>query len=255
MGDVIQRNPWTELRRYTAARIALGRAGNSLPTDEILRFGLAHARARDAVHVPLDVDVLDASLRADGWSTLRVRSRATDRACYLRRPDLGRRLDEASVARLSKELRKGFDLAFVAADGLSPAAVQRHVPPLLQAVRLRLPDICSAAPLVIAEQARVALGDEIGALLDANVIVVLIGERPGLSSPDSLGIYLTYGPRLGRTDAERNCISNVRPEGLPYSAAATQLERLIRAAIAQRMTGTGLSDPGDALPKDTGDGK
>lgn len=234
-------DPWTGLRRLTPARIALGRAGPAWPTDEVLAFGLAHARARDAVHLALDVDALEAQLRADGYAPLRVQSAAADRPTYLRRPDFGRRLDAASGRSLDAH-RSGPDLAVVVADGLSALAVQRHVCPLLAALRMHSPALWEVAPVIIATQARVALGDEIGERLGAGFVVVMIGERPGLSSPDSLGLYLTHAPRVGRTDAERNCISNVRPEGLGYGAAAAKLDWLVREGLRRGITGVALKD-------------
>ncbi len=247
MANIVQPNSWQELRQFTPARIALGRVGSSMPTDEVLRFGFAHALAQDAVHLPLDVATLDTALQVAGWQTLHVASRARDRATYLLRPDYGRRLSDASAAALVGHANKSCDLVLVAADGLSALAVQRHTLPLLEALRALLPVAWSLAPIVIAEQGRVAIGDEIGELLRARIVVVLIGERPGLSSPDSLGIYLTFAPKIGRTDAERNCISNVRPEGLPYDAAAERLVWLLGEAIRAQLTGVGLKDRSDLL--------
>jgi ethanolamine ammonia-lyase small subunit len=241
---------WNALRRFTNARIALGRAGSSLPTAPLLAFELAHAQARDAVHQPLDTAALGATLRAAGFETLDVQSAAPDRDHYLRRPDLGRMLDDASVARLSAHSAATDDppeLVFVAADGLSAFAAQRHVAPLLMCLRGTF-DGWTVAPVVIATQARVALGDRIGELLRARIVVVMIGERPGLSSPDSLGLYVTYAPRAGRHDAERNCISNVRPEGLDYENAAFRLMWLLNEARRLKLTGVGLKDHSGSLP-------
>lgn len=243
-------DPWAELRRHTPARIALGRAGTSLPTHELLRFAAAHAQARDAVHVPLDGDALAAELQQDGWATLAVASRAPTRDAYLRRPDWGRRLDDDSVAMLQAAApvpsSVSSDLVVVAGDGLSAVAVQRHVRPLLQALRAVFDGspgpAPTLAPLVIATQARVALADEVGALLGARAALMLIGERPGLSSPDSLGAYLTFSPCVGRSDAERNCISNIRPGGLAYDLAARRLAWLLREALRRRVTGIALKD-------------
>lgn len=234
-------NPWSELRRFTPARIALGRAGASLPTDEVLRFGLAHARARDAVYRALDFDALGAALEGAGFQSLRVRSRAPDRARFLLRPDLGRSLDAQSEQSLRAARSTPCDLLFVIADGLSAAAVQQHSVPMIEAARALLPD-AKIGPIVIAEQGRVALGDAIGELLGARFVVMLIGERPGLSSPDSMGIYLTREPRIGRTDAERNCISNVRPDGLAPALAARKLAWLMVAARRIGATGVALKD-------------
>ncbi|SAK47171.1 ethanolamine ammonia-lyase subunit EutC [Caballeronia ptereochthonis] len=246
-------DPWDALRRFTAARIALGRAGSSLPTAPLLAFELAHAQARDAVHQPLDTAALAEAIRAAGFDTLDVRSAAPDRDHYLRRPDLGRTLDEASGARLADHaaaMNDAPELVFVAADGLSAFAAQRHAAPLLRSVRAKL-EAWNVGPVVIATQARVALGDPIGERLRAKIVVVMIGERPGLSSPDSLGLYVTYAPRAGRSDAERNCISNVRPEGLDYDAAAFRLMWLLNEARRLKLTGVGLKDHSGALPPGT----
>lgn len=246
-----QADPWTRLRAFTRARIALGRAGHAQTTETILAFGLAHAQARDAVHLPLDVDAVEAAVRDAGFDSVRVHSAAADRQHYLRRPDLGRQLDAASGVRLDA-MRPAHtpDVVFVIADGLSALAAQRHGLPMLEAVRARLGG-WHIGPVVVAEQARVALGDDIGARLGARQVVMLIGERPGLSSPDSLGLYLTFAPRPGRTDAERNCISNVRPEGLSYAQAADRLAFLLRGAVALGCSGVNLKDDSagpEALP-------
>ena len=240
-------DPWTALRALTPARIALGRAGASLPTEEVLRFGVAHALARDAVHQPLDVDALERDLAADGWETLRARSRSRDRRMYLLRPDLGRLLWPESAEALRERRSGPVDVCLVIADGLSAAAVQRHAAPLLAAFRAEAGARWSLAPVVIAEQARVALGDEIGELMKARLVAILIGERPGLSSPDSLGVYLTFEPRVGRNDGERNCISNVRPEGLKIDEAARKTAWLIGEAFRLRLTGIALKDGSDRL--------
>lgn len=237
---------WAALRHQTAARIALGRAGSALPTSALMAFELDHARARDAVHRALDVAALEASLgdvlgAVPGVSTVRVHSEAGDRAVYLLRPDLGRRLDEESRARLAASGPAACDVLFVVADGLSATGIQRHAAALLGATLPQLTGL-SVGPLVIAEQARVALGDEVGAAFAARVVVVIIGERPGLTSPDSLGLYLTFAPTIGRHDAERNCISNVRPEGLPPALAATRLTWLIRASLRLSISGVALKD-------------
>ena len=241
------RDPWSALRRHTSARIALGRAGPALPTQAVLDFGLAHARARDAVHQALDLDTLEAALRADGYAPLRAHSAAPDRITYLTRPDLGRRLDPASVQAL-RGTAGPCDIALALADGLSAIAVQRHAAPLLAALRSIAPQRWSAIPIVLALQGRVALGDAIGEALGARLVVVMIGERPGLSSPDSLGLYLTWAPRTGLSDAERNCISNVRPQGLAYADAARKLDWLAGAALARGLTGVGLKEESDVLP-------
>lgn len=241
----VREDGWAELRRHTAARIALGRSGASLPTREVLAFEQAHAQARDAVLVPLDADALQGALERDGWPVLLVRSRAPDQAAYLARPDWGRRL---SIDSLDALTANGIpDLVLVLSDGLSAIALQTHAAPLLRALKPRLEGL-SLAPLVIATRARVALADEVGERLRARVAVSLIGERPGLSSPDSLGAYLTHTPRIGRNDAERNCISNIRPQGLGYDEAAAQLAALLRAALGAGLSGVKLQfDPARAL--------
>jgi ethanolamine ammonia-lyase small subunit len=236
-------DPWARLRQATAARIGLGRSGDALPMQAVLDFQLAHAQARDAVHTALEVDLLAGQLAP--LPVLRVRSAAADRGLYLRRPDLGRRLAPECREGLAPS---GKDIVFVIGDGLSARAVQRHAVPLLRACLERLQGI-SVAPVVIATQARVALGDEIGGLLGARLCAVLIGERPGLSVADSLGVYLTHAPRLGRADSERNCISNIHGAGgLSYAAAADKLVWLMRQALIRRLTGVQLKDDAGALP-------
>ena len=239
-------DPWQQLKSFTRARIAIGRVGSSLPTKEVLDFGLSHAMARDAVHLPLDVDVLQVDIQAQGFSTIRVKSMAADRATYLLRPDWGRRLSEQSLTALTQHKpAKPIDFLIVVGDGLSSLAVARHVMPLLAEMRHHIPSDWHTGHVVIASQARVAIGDEIGQALNARMVAMLIGERPGLSSPDSLGIYLTYNPKLGLSDADRNCISNVRPEGLQYAAAAKKLMWLSKEAMRLKVTGVALKDESD----------
>jgi ethanolamine ammonia-lyase small subunit len=231
-----------DLRLFTPARVALGRTGHGLPTVDFLRFQLDHARARDAVYEELD----PASL---GLPHILLRSAAGDRRTYLRRPDLGRILSGESHARLEKG---SYDAAIVLADGLSAPAVQRHAAPLLQELTPHLTEEgWRTAPLTVVLQGRVAVGDEIGAGLGAQLVAVLIGERPGLSSPDSLGIYLTWAPRSGRTNAERNCISNIRTDGITYGAAAEKLHFLMREARARKLTGIGLKEDAPLLESST----
>jgi ethanolamine ammonia-lyase small subunit len=235
-----------EWRAATPARVALGRAGEGMPTDEVLRFGWAHAMARDAIHVPLDSHAFSSQLQERGWDVAHVRSAALDRMAYLRRPDLGRQLDAASADALKARCGGAqADLCFVVGDGLSSLAAARHAVPLLEALKPLIPVDTRIAPVMIATQARVALSDEVGEICGARLVVMLIGERPGLSSPDSLGIYITHGPRRGRSDAQRNCISNVRPEGLPYAAAAFKLMWLSREALHRGVTGVELKDESD----------
>jgi ethanolamine ammonia-lyase small subunit len=235
-------DPWSDLRQHTPARIGQGRSGVALPTAELLRFAAAHAAARDAVQVALDVAALETALRADGWRSLAVTSRAANRDEYLRRPDLGRRLLAADAARVQALASGSVDLALVVGDGLSAVAVQRHAPALLAALRAALDTTLTLSPLLIATQARVALADEVGALLQARVVLILLGERPGLSSPDSLGAYLTHAPAVGRSDAERNCVSNIRPEGLPPERAAQRIAWLLHEALRRRISGLALKD-------------
>ena len=254
MNRISRPDPWSELRAHTAARIALGRSGASLPTAEVLRFGVAHAQARDAVHLPFDAAAVRADLVAQGFETLVVESAATDRATYLHRPDLGRRLSQASRELLATCGAANCDVLCVVADGLSAVSAHRHAVPLLVELRGRLDDMQAQVhglrlrwgPVVIAQQARVALGDAIGEALQARLVVMLVGERPGLSSPDSLGAYLTWQPRVGCTDAERNCVSNIRPEGLVVAEAARKLAWLIGAAQQRGATGVRLKDGSDA---------
>jgi len=268
-------DPWRALRRFTNARIALGRTGDSLPTRPLLAFNLSHAQARDAVHQTLDTSALAADLSQAGHRTIQVCSAAPDREHYLRRPDMGRRLSDASVQALrdlhrhddgarspaaknsrnyidtpntadSGDAHDGPDIVFVIGDGLSAYAGARHAVPFLQAICARLND-WKIGPVVIATQARVALADGVGEILGAKIVVMLIGERPGLSSPDSLGIYLTYAPHIGVSDADRNCISNVRPEGLSYDVAAFKLAYLLNEARRLGLTGVSLKDDSDHL--------
>jgi ethanolamine ammonia-lyase small subunit len=248
---------WTRLRRHTPARIGLPRSGVSQSTAAQLEFQLAHAQARDAVHQALDLGALASALQPLGLPSVALHSAAPDRATYLQRPDLGRRLDDASRERLralastqagaptAAAASSRFDLALVLADGLSAQAVQAHAPALLAELLPRLRDDAQPwriAPLALVEQGRVALGDEVGGLLDAALVAVLIGERPGLSAPDSLGVYLTWAPRVGCVDAQRNCISNVRPQGLAYALAARRLAWLLRESRARGVSGVALKD-------------
>jgi ethanolamine ammonia-lyase small subunit len=269
-------NPWQLLRRLTAARIALGRAGVSQPTAPHLAFQLAHAQARDAVHRELDTAAL-AQVFADGLpelqAALQLHSAADNRAIYMQRPDLGRMLDEASRAALvalapaqgaaatapapgaaadadtiasaatGAAAASAWDLAVVVADGLSALAIDENALPFMQALMVKLAPLhLRIAPVAIVSQGRVALGDEVAELLGAQMVLVLIGERPGLSSPDSMGLYLTWQPKVGLTDAARNCISNVRPAGLTYDEAAHKLFYLLTEARRRALSGVALKD-------------
>lgn len=273
-------NPWAALRRFTAARIALGRVGVSQPTAPQLAFQLAHARARDAVHQALDVaPLLEGLQELSGQPALALHSAAASRDIYLQRPDLGRRLDAASRQLLQQygQLQPqpsaaqsqpqtqpqslaaqpqpsaaqspplpaagSYDLAFVIADGLSALAIEQNVLPFLRCLTARLAlEEWTIAPPAVVLQGRVAVGDEVGELLGARAVLVLVGERPGLSSPDSMGLYLTWAPRVGLTDASRNCISNVRPAGLTWEAAAFKLHYLLSEARRRLLSGVALKD-------------
>ena len=243
-------NPWQVLRRFTRARIALGRAGTSLPTQPHLEFQLAHARARDAVHHPLAVEPLRKALVQRGHEVIALRSAAGDRPIYLQRPDQGRRLDRESRSMLEERAgrsKQGFDAVFVIADGLSAFAVEENAVPFLDAMIAKLdPEGWRIAPMAIVEQGRVAVGDEVGEVLNAGMVAILIGERPGLSSPDSMGIYLTYHPRVGTADAQRNCISNIRREGMSRELAAHKLHYLMSEARRRKLTGVKLKDESEA---------
>lgn len=239
-------NPWLELRRLTPARIALGRTGTSMPTGAQLDFQFAHAQARDAVHLPFDHAGLNSQLAERGRDSLLLHSAAVDRHSYLQRPDLGRRLSDESVQALRDYAEAnpgGVDLAVVVADGLSALAVHKHTLPFLTRMEEQThAEGWSLSPVILVEQGRVAVADEVGQLLGAKMVVILIGERPGLSSPDSLGLYFTYNPKVGLTDAYRNCISNVRLEGLSYGMAAHRLLYLMREACRRQLSGVNLKD-------------
>ncbi|WP_172962174.1 MULTISPECIES: ethanolamine ammonia-lyase subunit EutC [unclassified Pseudomonas] len=239
-------NPLLELRRLTPARIALGRTGTSMPTSAQLDFQYAHAQARDAVHLPFDHAGLSSQLAEVGRESLLLHSAATNRDSYLQRPDLGRKLSDESAQTLREYAQAnpgGVDLVIVVADGLSALAVHRHTLPFLARMQEQIEaEGWSVSPVVLVEQGRVAVADEIGELLGAKMVVILIGERPGLSSPDSLGLYFTYNPKVGLTDACRNCISNVRLEGLSYAMAAHRLLYLMREACRRQLSGVNLKD-------------
>jgi ethanolamine ammonia-lyase small subunit len=238
---------WTDLRRLTAARIGLRRTGASLATGPLLDLRLAHARARDAVHQPLDEPRLIAELAGLGLPVLAVASAAEDRQHYLMRPDLGRRLAPGAEATFAPHAN-GYDVVLVITDGLSARATQMHAEPVLAGV---LPALHAEgwriAPLVVVHHGRVAVGDAIAGALHADCVVVLIGERPGLSAPDSMGAYLTWQPSPQTTDADRNCISNIRPEGIGYADAAFKLAYMLRAMRGRRLSGVRLKEDSDRL--------
>jgi ethanolamine ammonia-lyase small subunit len=244
------------LRAHTPARVALRSAGSSLATSEILDLNLSLAEARDALHAKLSTASLLPQLTARGWSPVLLKSAAKDRSEYLRRPDLGRQLCQESRGHLEENVaaRGAHQLAVVIADGLSAIAAERHALPLLEALLPLVPDL-KRASIVIVEQARVAIGDEIGERLKAQLMLLLIGERPGLSSPDSLGAYITWAPRVGRTDAERNCISNIRPEGLSYATAAAKIDFYLKAAMQGQLSGVALKEDSVLLASNARDAR
>ena len=239
--------PLRDLRNLTPARVGLGRAGASMPTQALLEFTLDHARARDAVHSVFDVPAMMRGLDDIGLDACEVASRVRDRTEYLRRPDLGRMLAPASQHLLAGRTGGSRQLAIIVGDGLSPAAVNAHA---LEVVRSLMPRLAAdgieIGHAVVASGARVALGDEIGAVLGARMIVVLIGERPGLSAPDSLGAYLTFAPKVGLTDEKRNCVSNIHGAGLGYDEAAFRMAWLIREGLARGLSGVALKDESGA---------
>ncbi len=246
--ETVIHNPWDGLKKFTAARIALGRCGSSLPTGELLDFQLAHARAKDAVYAALDYDTLKSDIeRITGSGALVLESMVRDRAEYLKRPDLGRRLSKESRELIvALNITEGSDVSLTVSEGLSAFAIDRNIRPFFE---LLMPDLESAglsmAPVCLVRQGRVAAADETGSLLCSRIAVIFIGERPGLSSPDSMGIYITYNPRPGTTDERRNCISNVRPEGMSYRAGVSKLMYLIRQALRLGMSGVALKDEQD----------
>lgn len=236
-------DPWQSLKTYTDARIALGHTGGAIPLKEVLQFKLAFAHAKDAVYSHLDWPKLEQRLERLAFPYLKLHSRAVSRSVYLQRPDFGRSLNDASAERLKEIPATETDIAIVLADGLSAMAINQHALslvqrlfPLLQKTNYRV------APITVVEQGRVAIGDEIGHLLQAKLVIVLIGERPGLSSPYSMGAYLTYAPQPGLTDERRNCISNIRPEGLPYEMACQKLFYLIQESLRLKLSGVDLKD-------------
>ena len=239
-------DPWTALGRHTAARIALGRAGGSLPTNEVLKFSFEHAQARDAVHSDLDMKRLRADMASLGLPVVEVKSRVTDRLVYLQRPDLGCELDEQSRVELDRQSSvhgEGFDLVLIVADGLSATAAQCHAAAVLADVVPQFQrDRVRPAPLVLARFARVGLQDPIGELLHARASLILLGERPGLRTAQSLGAYLVFNPRPGNTNAQRNCVSNIWPGGLKPADAAATLHYLVMESLQRKISGVGLKD-------------
>ena len=241
--NIVTTDSWSALQRYTPARIALGRTGVSLPVKALLGFKMAHAHARDAVFSLLEKERLANEFKALQLPSVFLQSRAADRQVYLQRPDLGRRLDEASAQTLSAFAHDDYNVCISIADGLSAEAINQHAVPVVKRLMehwrsqpLRI------APLCIIEGGRVAIGDETASLLKAKLSLILIGERPGLTSPYSMGAYLTYAPQIGFTDERRNCVSNIRPEGLPYEEAAEKIVYLIKEALRLQLSGVALKD-------------
>lgn len=245
---VSNNDPWQVLKQYTDARIAMGRAGNHIPLQHSLAFKLAHAHARDAVYAAMETESIISGLQQYSLPVLTLQSQAAGREQYLQRPDLGRLLEENSASRL-QEYKAAYDIVLIVADGLSATAVNQHAVPLVNKLLQQLTSgQYKMAPVCLAVQARVALADAIGYALGASLSLVLIGERPGLSASDSLGAYITYDPRPGRTDEGRNCVSNIRPGGLGYDHAAYKIAYLIREAVAGKKSGVQLKDHAGELP-------
>lgn len=252
---IVTQNPWHELRGFTSARIALGRSGNSVPTEELLSFQLDHAQAMDAVHCALDVDALVEQLAQSNTVVqhtsqppIKAYSKATDRFMYLQRPDLGRQLSDICWKELQAVHRSEsspYDLAIVVADGLSSIAIQSHAKPVIERLLSMLGEDevpWNVAPITVVRQGRVALGDDVCECFQAKMVAILIGERPGLTSPDSMGVYLTWQARRGSKDSDRNCISNIRPQGLVYEDACKRAVYLLKEARRLELSGVNLKD-------------
>ncbi|MFN4149586.1 MAG: ethanolamine ammonia-lyase subunit EutC [Candidatus Sericytochromatia bacterium] len=239
--NIIKDNPWNFLKSFTNARIAIGRSGNSITTNEMLKFQVAHAQARNAVHTEIDIDLFIKDLKELKKEIITLNSAVQNKREYLQRPDLGRKLSLESENILNNYPNKSFDLAIVVTDGLSSSAITRNVKPFLEEFLPKL-DGWNLAPLVFVKYGRVAVGDPVASLLKADAVALLVGERPGLSSPDSLGIYMTYNPKVGMTDEGRNCISNIRPEGLNYKRASEKLFYLLNQAKLKKISGVNLKD-------------
>ena len=254
LSNVVVLNPWQKLKNFTDARIALGRAGSSIPTNEMLKFQLEHAQARDAVHLPLDAKTLYANLKQNlnacpqaldlfaSDEPLLVSSCANDRGTYLQRPNLGRQLNQLSCDKLD-QVKSQYDLAVCVVDGLSSMAIEKNAQPFLQKLMMALENSeLTLAPLTICTQGRVAIGDHVAQKLGAKIVIVLIGERPGLLSPDSMGLYLTFDAHVGCHDAQRNCISNIRPAGLRYDSAVVKTKYLLEESVRLGLSGVNLKE-------------
>ena len=241
---------WESLKIFTRARIALGRTGVATPLKEVLDFKMCHAHARDAIYSVLELNELEERLQQFHSSVIIVASQAGDRSVYLQRPDYGRNLDKSSTNNLKNESSYSVDVSITIADGLSATAINKHAVPILKKlIPLLKQSVLTIAPIVVAQQARVAIADEIGSLLNAKLSLILIGERPGLSSPDSMGAYITYDPSPGTTDESRNCVSNIRQEGLSYDLAAAKITKLINASLQLKLSGILLKDDNSQLSR------
>lgn len=242
--SIKSQDEWQSLHKLTSARIALGRAGMSITTNTHLTFQLAHSQARDAVNLDLDFNALQNTLSNHSIQSKLLCSQVTNRAEYLQRPDKGRLLDQDSISVLEyyKENNSNTDIAVVVADGLSSFAIDHHAEPFLQKFIPMIQQEYTVAPVILVKQGRVAVGDHVGELLNAKMVVLLVGERPGLSSPDSMGIYFTYQPKIGATDADRNCISNIHSNGLTYDEAAQKVIFLIHASQRLQLSGVHLKE-------------
>ncbi len=244
--DYVYNDPWKELKKFTDARIAMGRTGCSVLTDDYLKFSLAHAKARDTIYMPFERDKVGRQLKELGLNSINVSSMAGGRSVYLKQPDMGRRLNDESREKLASMNYPGADVLLVIGDGLSSKAVNKQAVPLIRQFLPYMEELgLKVGPVVLAKESRVALGDDIAEMLHCGLVATLIGERPGLSSPDSLGVYITYKPFAGRLESERNCISNIRPEGLSYERAAFKMAWLIEAAYDIGKSGTALKDQSD----------
>jgi len=244
----ISTDPWVGLKQFTSARIALGKVGTAIPLQEILAFKMAHAHARDAVHSELDLNTLSTGISNLQLSFYILQSKATTRQTYLKRPDLGRQLATESIDLLSVNNKETFDISITMADGLSATAINNHAIDLLKSLLLLLKkDDFTIAPICLAKQARVAIADEIGSLQKAKLSLILIGERPGLGAADSMGAYLTYAPKPGLTDNNRNCISNIRPEGFAIEMAANKIYYFVKASFQLQLSGVTLKDESHLL--------
>jgi ethanolamine ammonia-lyase small subunit len=239
----VTKDAWSSLRNFTPARIALGRSGISVPSQEVLRFKMDHAYARDAVFSLMDVDTLLSQLQLFNLPIYVLKSKAADKHTYLKRPDLGRKLHQDSMNRLNNLNDISYDVCITITDGLSAIAINNHC---MHVLSLLIPLLVNAnintAPLCVVKHGRVAIADETSSLLKAKLALLFVGERPGLSAHDSMGVYLTYNPRPGLTDESRNCISNIRPEGLQYQPAADKIFYLIRESLRLQLSGIWLKE-------------